>query len=55
MAIRADVLDAFADDNPYFNTFAGNPVSMAAAQAVLDFIRDGLIADDRSCDQLREE
>ena len=40
MAIRADVLDAFADDNPYFNTFAGNPVSMAAAQAVLDFIRE---------------
>ena len=40
MAIRADVLDAFADNNPYFNTFAGNPVSMAAAQAVLDYIRE---------------
>lgn len=39
MAIKADVLDAFAESNPYFNTFAGNPVSMAAAQAVLDYIR----------------
>ena len=40
MAIRADVLDAFAENNPYFNTFAGNPVSMAAAQAVLNYIRE---------------
>lgn len=40
MAIRSEVLDAFAADNAYFNTFAGNPVSMAAAQAVLDFIRE---------------
>ena len=40
MAIRSDVLDAFAENNPYFNTFAGNPVSMAAAQAVLDYIRE---------------
>ncbi len=40
MAIRSEVLDAFAVQNPYFNTFAGNPVSMAAAQAVLDYIRE---------------
>ena len=40
MAIRGEVLDAFAADNAYFNTFAGNPVSMAAAQAVLDYIRE---------------
>lgn len=40
MAIQSKVLDAFAADNPYFNTFAGNPVSMAAAQAVLSYIRE---------------
>lgn len=40
MAIRSEVLDAFARSTPYFNTFAGNPVSMAAAQAVLDFLRE---------------
>jgi 4-aminobutyrate aminotransferase-like enzyme len=38
MAVRADVLDAFAREVPYFNTFGGNPVSMAAATAVLDVI-----------------
>ena len=30
----------FAVRVPYFNTFAGNPVSMAAAAAVLDVIED---------------
>lgn len=40
MAIKSQVLDAFAQNNPYFNTFAGNPVSMAAAQAVLNCIRE---------------
>lgn len=40
MAIKGEVLDSFAADNAYFNTFAGNPVSMAAAQAVLDYIRE---------------
>ena len=39
MAIRHEVLDAFAERNPYFNTFAGNPVSMAAAQAVLRYMK----------------
>ena len=43
MAIKGEVLDAFAQNNPYFNTFAGNPVSMAAAQAVLDYLRDNNI------------
>ncbi|MEZ0051414.1 4-aminobutyrate aminotransferase-like enzyme [Mycobacterium sp. MAA66] len=43
MAARPEVLDAFARETPYFNTFGGNPVSMAAAQAVLDIIQgDGL-------------
>jgi 4-aminobutyrate aminotransferase-like enzyme len=36
---QAPVLDAFALRLPYFNTFGGNPVSIAAAQAVLDEIR----------------
>ncbi|UYV37958.1 aminotransferase class III-fold pyridoxal phosphate-dependent enzyme [Rhodobacteraceae bacterium D3-12] len=34
------VMEAFRDTFRYFNTFGGNPVSMAAAQAVLDVIRD---------------
>lgn len=34
------VLSAFSDQIPYFNTFGGNPVSMAAAQAVLKVIHD---------------
>ncbi|RYV51330.1 aspartate aminotransferase family protein [Pengzhenrongella frigida] len=40
MAARGEVLAAFGDSIPYFNTFGGNPVSIAAAQAVLDVIRD---------------
>lgn len=40
MAARAEVLDAFARGVPYFNTFGGNPVTMAAAAAVLDVIED---------------
>ncbi|OZI30327.1 aspartate aminotransferase family protein [Bordetella genomosp. 10] len=37
---RADVLAAFGRECRYFNTFGGNPVSMAAAGAVLDVIED---------------
>ncbi|TGD87463.1 aminotransferase class III-fold pyridoxal phosphate-dependent enzyme [Mycolicibacterium sp. CH28] len=40
MAARADVLEAFARGVPYFNTFGGNPVTVAAAAAVLDVIED---------------
>ena len=40
MAARQEVLAAFGDSVPYFNTFGGNPVSIAAAQAVLDVIRE---------------
>ncbi len=40
MAARADVLARFAEQVPYFNTFGGNPVSMAAAAAVLDVIEE---------------
>lgn len=45
LAARAEVLRSFAEKVPYFNTFGGNPVSMAAAAAVLDVIEDeGLLA-----------
>lgn len=37
---KAEVLAAFSDTLPYFNTFGGNPVSIAAAQAVLKVIVD---------------
>ncbi|MBP2168943.1 4-aminobutyrate aminotransferase-like enzyme [Erwinia toletana] len=37
---KSDVLAAFSDEIPYFNTFGGNPVAMAAAQAVLKVIRE---------------
>lgn len=40
MAIKHEVLDAFASQAPYFNTFAGNPVAMAAAEAVLHYLKD---------------
>lgn len=42
---RADLIAAFAAGSRYFNTFGGNPVSCAAAMAVLEVLRDeGLIA-----------
>lgn len=40
MTARSEVLGAFARGVPYFNTFGGNPVTMAAATAVLDVIED---------------
>ena len=45
MAAQAGVLEAFANDIPYFNTFGGNPVTMAAAAAVLDVIEDDGLLD----------
>ncbi|NDZ17279.1 aspartate aminotransferase family protein [Variovorax sp. WS11] len=45
LAVRPEVLAAFARECRYFNTFGGNPVSMAAGLAVLDVIeREGLMA-----------
>lgn len=42
---RADLLERFAGEFGYFNTFGGNPVASAAAQAVLDVIaEEGLVA-----------
>jgi 4-aminobutyrate aminotransferase-like enzyme len=40
VATRPDVMEAFRNAFSYFNTFGGNPVSAAAALAVLDVIRD---------------
>jgi 4-aminobutyrate aminotransferase-like enzyme len=57
MAARADVLKPFAVGVPYFNTFGGNPVSMAAASAVLDVIdQEDLMVNARTVgDALRTE
>jgi len=44
MAARPDLLKEFGARSRYFNTFGGNPVSAAAAMAVLDVIeQEGLI------------
>jgi 4-aminobutyrate aminotransferase-like enzyme len=37
---RRELVDAFAEHGRYFNTFGGNSVSIAAAQATLDVVRD---------------
>ncbi len=39
LAVRPAVMKAFGRASRYFNTFGGNPVSMAAASAVLDVIQ----------------
>ena len=42
---RRDVAQALADSSVYFNTFGGNPVSAAVANAVIDVIEnEGLLA-----------
>ena len=40
VVVRPEILESFGREVRYFNTFGGNPVSCAAAQAVLDVIRD---------------
>jgi len=40
MVARPEVLSAFAENMRYFNTFGGNPVAIAAAQATLDVVND---------------
>ncbi|WP_299814490.1 aspartate aminotransferase family protein [Tardiphaga sp.] len=40
VALSPDIVQNFGRDNRYFNTFGGNSVAMAAAQAVLNVIRD---------------
>ncbi len=45
IAVQPEVLAAFGRECRYFNTFGGNPVSMAAGMAVLDVVeREGLLA-----------
>lgn len=39
LAVRPEIMQAFARASRYFNTFGGNPVSMAAASAVLDVLQ----------------
>ncbi|WEJ73626.1 aspartate aminotransferase family protein [Pseudomonas sp. PSE14] len=46
---RADILESFGRNVRYFNTFGGNPVSCAAAQAVLDVIRDEKLQERSQC------
>ncbi|MET0961971.1 MAG: aspartate aminotransferase family protein [Noviherbaspirillum sp.] len=45
LAVRPDVLAAFGRECRYFNTFGGNPVSMAAGMAVLDVIEQAGLVD----------
>ena len=40
VAMKPDVVERFGNDVRYFNTFGANSVSIAAAQAVLDVIRE---------------
>lgn len=40
VVVTQAIADAFNNGMEYFNTFGGNPVSMAAGMAVLDIIRD---------------
>jgi 4-aminobutyrate aminotransferase-like enzyme len=48
VALRAPLLDCFAAEVKYFNTFGGNPVAAAAGLAVLDVINDeGLLQNAR--------
>lgn len=40
MIARSEFIDRFGNYARYFSTFAGNPVSIAAAQATLDVVRE---------------
>lgn len=37
---KDEIMDSFAEKIPYFNTFGGNPVSIASANAVLNVIKE---------------
>jgi 4-aminobutyrate aminotransferase-like enzyme len=56
-AMRPEVAERFGRDMRYFNTFGGNPVAMAAAQAVLDVLRDEGLQDNARVvgERLREQ
>jgi len=40
VAVRGEVIERFGNEMRYFNTFGGNTVAIAAAQATFDVIRD---------------
>lgn len=40
IAVRHDIIEQFGNDVRYFNTFGGNTVAIAAAQATLDVIKN---------------
>lgn len=43
--MRPEIIEEFGRDSRYFNTFGGNAVSVAAAQAVLDVVREDHLQD----------
>ena len=43
IAVAPEIVAEFGRDTRYFNTFGGNTVAIAAAQATLDVIRDELL------------
>jgi 4-aminobutyrate aminotransferase-like enzyme len=45
IAVAPDAVAGFGNDMRYFNTFGGNSVAIAAAQATLDVIRDEQLLD----------
>ncbi|KAA9164078.1 aspartate aminotransferase family protein [Amycolatopsis acidicola] len=45
IAVASEVVERFGHDMRYFNTFGGNTVAVAAAQATLDVIRDEGLAE----------
>lgn len=56
LAGRPEILARFGKEVPYFNTFGGSSVSIAAAQAVLDYIQStDLISSVRSTGALLRE
>lgn len=56
VAMRPDVVKAFGNDMRYFNTFGGNTVAVAAANATFDVIHDqGLLENSRKVGELLKE
>ncbi|TFE41011.1 aspartate aminotransferase family protein [Paraburkholderia dipogonis] len=45
LVVRPEVVAGFGQDMRYFNTFGGNSVAIAAAQATLDVLRDEHVPD----------
>jgi 4-aminobutyrate aminotransferase-like enzyme len=53
VAVAPEVVETFGRDMRYFNTFGGNTVAIAAAQAVLNIIRDeGLVENSQKVGKL---